>query len=116
MFALYKQTHGLTQQFYKPLDLYWYNYVSSYYGWRINPVTEQEQLHRGVDIAVPTGTTVYAAMDGTVTSESEGNRGSRGRTESVVPRCLVIQRSAVRMDVDFPEAEQWKWLCRLPEN
>lgn len=34
----------------------------------INPVTGQEQLHRGVDIAVPTGTTVYAAMDGTVTT------------------------------------------------
>ena len=58
----------LVQQFYTPLDLYWYNYVSSYYGWRINPVTGQEQLHRGVDIAVPTGTTVYAAMDGTVTT------------------------------------------------
>ena len=41
LFALYKQTHGLTQQFYNPLDLYWYNYVSSYYGWRINTVTEQ---------------------------------------------------------------------------
>ena len=68
LFSLYKQTHGLTQQFYKPLDLYWYNYVRSYYGWRINPVTGQEQLHRGVDIAVPTGTTVYAAMDGTVTT------------------------------------------------
>lgn len=68
IYAFYNQTHGLTQQFYKPLDLYWYNYVSSYYGWRINPVTGQEQLHRGVDIAVPTGTTVYAAMDGTVTT------------------------------------------------
>ena len=68
IYALYNQTHGLVQQFYTPLDLYWYNYVSSYYGWRINPVTGQEQLHRGVDIAVPTGTTVYAAMDGTVTT------------------------------------------------
>ena len=68
IYAFYNQTHGLTQQFYKPLDLYWYNYVSSYYGWRINPVTGQEQLHRGVDIAVPTGTTVYAAMDGMVTT------------------------------------------------
>ncbi|MCM1236267.1 MAG: peptidoglycan DD-metalloendopeptidase family protein, partial [Ruminococcus flavefaciens] len=47
---------------------YWYNYVSSYYGWRINPITGQEQLHRGVDIAVPTGTPVLAAMDGTVTT------------------------------------------------
>lgn len=68
IYAFYNETHGLVQQFYTPLDLYWYNYVSSYYGWRINPVTGQEQLHRGVDIAVPTGTTVYAAMDGTVTT------------------------------------------------
>ncbi len=66
--ALYNETHGLTQQFYTPLNLYWYNYVSSYYGYRINPVTGAEQLHRGVDIAVPTGTTVLASMDGTVTT------------------------------------------------
>ena len=68
IYALYNETHGLTQQFYTPLNLYWYNYVSSYYGYRINPVTGVEQLHRGVDIAVPTGTTVLAAMDGTVTA------------------------------------------------
>ena len=68
IFALYNETHGLTQQFYTPLNLYWYNYVSSYYGYRINPVTGAEQLHRGVDIAVPTGTGVLAAMDGTVTT------------------------------------------------
>ncbi|MCH5201453.1 MAG: peptidoglycan DD-metalloendopeptidase family protein, partial [Oscillospiraceae bacterium] len=68
IYALYNETHGLTQQFYTPLNLYWYNYVSSYYGYRINPATGAEQLHRGVDIAVPTGTTVLAAMDGTVTT------------------------------------------------
>ena len=68
IYALYNETHGLTQQFYTPLNLYWYNYVSSYYGYRINPVTGAEQLHRGVDIAVPTGTGVFAAMDGTVTT------------------------------------------------
>ena len=67
IYALYNETHGLTQQFYTPLNLYWYSYVSSYYGYRINPVTGQEQFHRGVDIAVPTGTTVLAAMDGMVT-------------------------------------------------
>ena len=68
IYALYTETHGLTQQFYTPLNLYWYSYVSSYYGYRINPVTGQEQFHRGVDIAVPTGTTVLAAMDGMVTT------------------------------------------------
>ena len=68
IYALYNETHGLVQQFYTPLDLYWYNYVSSYYGYRINPVTGEEQFHRGVDIAVPTGTQVLASMDGTVTT------------------------------------------------
>ena len=68
IYALYNETHGLTQQFYTPLNLYWYNYVSSYYGYRINPATGAEQFHRGVDIAVPTGTGVLAAMDGTVTT------------------------------------------------
>ena len=68
IFSLYNETHGLAQQFYTPLNLYWYNYVSSYYGYRINPVTGAEQFHRGVDIAVPTGTVVLAAMDGTVTT------------------------------------------------
>ena len=68
IYALYNETHGLVQQFCTPLDLYWYNYVSSYYGYRINPVTGEEQFHRGVDIAVPTGTQVLASMDGTVTT------------------------------------------------
>lgn len=68
IYALYNETHGLVQQFYTPLDLYWYNYVSSYYGYRINPVTGEEQFHRGVDIAVPTGTQVLASMDGTITT------------------------------------------------
>ena len=68
IFAMYAETGGLLQQFASPLNLYWYNYISSYYGYRKNPNTGNEELHRGVDIAVPTGTTVYAAHDGTVTT------------------------------------------------
>ena len=66
IFAMYRETNGLLQEFASPLDLYWYYYVSSYYGYRKNPSTGNEEFHRGVDIAVPTGTTVYAAHDGTV--------------------------------------------------
>lgn len=68
IYAMYAETGGLLQQFASLLDLYWYNYISSYYGYRKNPNTGNEELHRGVDIAVPTGTTVYAAHDGTVTT------------------------------------------------
>ena len=68
IFAMYGETNGLLQEFASPLNLYWYYYVSSYYGYRKNGGTGNEELHRGVDIAVPTGTTVYAAHDGTVTA------------------------------------------------
>lgn len=67
-FAMYGETNGLLQEFASPLNLYWYYYVSSYYGYRKNEVTGNEEFHRGVDIVVPTGTTVYAAHDGTVTA------------------------------------------------
>lgn len=67
IYVMYGETKGLLQEFDSPLNLYWYNYISSYYGYRKNPNTGNEELHRGVDIAVPTGTAVYSAHDGTVT-------------------------------------------------
>lgn len=67
IFGAYTETKGGLQVFASPVDYYWYYYISSYYGYRKNPNTGAEELHRGVDIAVPTGTFVYAAHDGTVT-------------------------------------------------
>lgn len=66
IFAAYTETKGGLQQFDTPLDLYWYSYVSSYYGYRKNPFSGQRQLHRGIDIAVPENTPVYAAHAGIV--------------------------------------------------
>ena len=66
-YEMYQETGGLLQEFDTPLMLYWYSYVSSYYGYRKNPISGEEQFHRGVDIAVPTGTRVYATHDGMVT-------------------------------------------------
>ena len=66
IFAAYTETKGGLQVFGTPVDYYWYYYISSYYGYRKNPNTGAEELHRGVDIAVPTGTMVHAAHDGTV--------------------------------------------------
>lgn len=66
IFGAYTETKGGLQVFASPVDYYWYYYISSYYGYRKNPNTGDEELHRGVDIAVPTGTMVHAAHDGTV--------------------------------------------------
>ena len=44
-----------------------YNYISSPYGWRSYG---GGQFHKGTDFAAPTGTPVYAAMDGVVTTAS----------------------------------------------
>jgi murein DD-endopeptidase MepM/ murein hydrolase activator NlpD len=45
--------------------------VSSVYGPRINPVTGRPGMHRGVDLAAPLGTEVFAAKSGTVTALGE---------------------------------------------
>ena len=74
--------------------------MSSYYGYRINPVTGAEQLHRGVDIPVPTGTTVLAAMDGTVTTAAY---------DSYYGNYIVIEDSkpSLSHSVKCPPSEYW---------
>lgn len=42
-------------------------YISSYYGYRTDPITGQKgAFHAGVDFAAPAGTSIYAAQDGYV--------------------------------------------------
>ena len=77
LYELYQETHGALQQYYTPLDLDWYSNVKSYYGYRKDPMTGDNQYHRGLDISVPTGTEVYAAQDGTVvTAEYNDDYGN----------------------------------------
>jgi len=45
----------------------WY-YISSYFGWRNSPFTGQRSYHSGIDMACPTGTKIYGALSGTVTT------------------------------------------------
>lgn len=57
--------------FHKPVrSRYW---LSSYYGWRSSPFSGKRSYHSGVDMACPTGTSVYAALGGTVTSTGFNN-------------------------------------------
>ncbi len=42
-------------------------FVSSWYGWRVDPITGRKSLHRGMDFSARLGTPVFATADGVVT-------------------------------------------------
>ena len=70
LFSAYNETKGNLQMFGTPFDFNWYYNVSSYYGYRIHPISGANQLHNGVDIGVPEGTEVLAGLTGTVTTSA----------------------------------------------
>jgi len=47
-----------------------YSYISSEFGWRAQPLPGASTNHKGMDFAAATGTPIYAATSGTVTSAS----------------------------------------------
>ncbi len=63
----YKLSTG-GQQVYAPVMREdWTGLISSNYGERIHPITKERRFHAGVDIAIPEGTKLYSAVEGTVT-------------------------------------------------
>ena len=54
--------------FCSPVGENWRNIVTSEFGNRIDPITGQRDGHSGMDLAVPTGTAIRAALPGTVTA------------------------------------------------
>ena len=62
--------------FCSPVGANWRSVVTSEFGNRIDPITGQRDGHTGMDLAVPSGTPVRAALDGTVTlSQYYGSYG-----------------------------------------
>ena len=49
----------------------WLPYVTSYYGYRIHPISGEKNYHTGVDIGMPQGTEILAGHDGTVSLAGE---------------------------------------------
>jgi len=45
----------------------WLPFVTSYYGYRVHPINGGKDYHKGIDIALPTGTDILAGQNGTVT-------------------------------------------------
>lgn len=56
-----------------PFDFPWENSISSPFGYRIDPTTnEPGEFHKGLDIAQPMGTTIYSVSGGTVIDSYNG--------------------------------------------
>lgn len=68
LYTVYVSTRGNRQFLGTPLAANWYGNVSSYYGYRIHPISGNFQIHRGLDIATPQRTEILAVHDGTVTT------------------------------------------------
>ena len=66
-YNLYGESHGGFQFIKSPTDGDFYSQISSLYGYRYHPIYEEIRLHRGLDIALPEGTSLYAGIDGVVT-------------------------------------------------
>jgi murein DD-endopeptidase MepM/ murein hydrolase activator NlpD len=67
-YAILMQTKGSRQYLANPFgDMNWLPYVTSYYGYRIHPISGEKNYHKGVDIGLPTGTPIQSGQDGTVT-------------------------------------------------
>lgn len=71
------ETKGNRQYTYSPFDFGWSQFVTSYYGYRVHPITGEKDYHKAVDIAVPMGTAILATHDGTVkTAARDGSYGN----------------------------------------
>jgi Membrane proteins related to metalloendopeptidases len=68
IYNLLMQTKGNRQYVDNPFDFNWLPYVTSYYGYRVHPISGEKNYHKGVDIGLPTGTEIHAGFDGIVTA------------------------------------------------
>ena len=75
IYEIYQETKGLRQVFDCPIEGGIEGKISSYYGWRIHPITKEKKFHKGLDIAVPEGTPVHSAQDGKVVTTGYDEAG-----------------------------------------
>ena len=65
-YEIYMFLHGNRQYLGSPFDFCWLPRVTSYYGYRVHPISGEKDYHTGVDIAVSIGTDIQAGGKGVV--------------------------------------------------
>jgi len=75
-------------------------FVSSRFGWRMDPITGRRTMHRGVDFSARLGTPVYATADGVVTysgvEQTYGNVVEISHGNGYTTRFAHMQRRLVQ--------------------
>ncbi len=71
LFDILKETKGNRQYVRNVFDFGWLPYMSSYYGYRVHPISKIKNYHTGVDIGAEEGTEICAGHDGKVTLAGE---------------------------------------------
>lgn len=67
-------------------DTNWLRYVTSDYGYRVHPISEEKDYHTGVDIGMSQGTPIRAGHNGTVTlADENGDYGLCVELEGETP-------------------------------
>jgi len=84
-FGILMLTAGARQIVGSPFDFNWMPFITSHYGWRISPISGLPELHRGIDIGLPTGTPILAAHDGIITFANA--LGGYGNVVFIVSHC-----------------------------
>ena len=92
------------QFFTAPLPSGWQENISCYYGYRIHSISGERQLHRGLDIAMPEGTPIYAAHNGKIVtaqySDSYGNYVVIEGEDGVVTKYAHMKEIHVSADME----------------
>ena len=72
--------------------------ITSYYGWRTNPISGVRSFHDGVDVSMPVGTELYSLVNGKVRiAKADANGGKyiklylQMRKDTGVYTCLSIR-------------------------
>jgi murein DD-endopeptidase MepM/ murein hydrolase activator NlpD len=65
-FQILMLTHGEMQFLESPFDFPWLRHITSNFGYRIHPINGEQQIHQGIDIALPAGTPILATHDAVV--------------------------------------------------
>jgi hypothetical protein len=68
VYELLLYSRGNRQYAGSPFAFDWQSNITSYFGYRISPITGAKQFHKGIDIAAPPGTEITAANTGIVTA------------------------------------------------